>query len=156
MRYLCSALLFCIGELLWKRKIDGEDTGTKNHALRELCGGRLVLWKYRNYGAFRNIGEKRSGLVAALSVLLTALLTVFFFCSLGSRGNTALRVGLTFLLGGAYSNTYERLRHGYVVDYLSVRSRGKLLGTTVFNLADLTIAIGALLIVLSADGGLIG
>ena len=37
--------------------------------------------------------------------------------TLGQKGKAALKLGLAFLLGGAFSNTYDRLKRKYVVDY---------------------------------------
>lgn len=117
---------------------------------RELLGGRLLLRRHHNRGMALNAGEKRQPAVAAVSLALTAVLTVVFFISLGHRGNNLLRAGLALLLGGAFSNTYDRLKRKYVVDYLSLGVRRKGLEKIVFNLSDLCIIIGALLAVLGS------
>ena len=44
------------------------------------------------------------------------------------------------------SNLYERCKKGYVVDYLRFRLPNGKLGRLVFNLADLFIFAGALMI----------
>ena len=75
-------------------------------------------------------------------------MTVAFVCSLGQKGNRLLRLGLSLLLGGAFSNTYDRLRRRYVVDYLTFNVRWKPLRRVVFNLSDFCIMIGALLVVI--------
>lgn len=54
-----------------KKRIEGEDT--------PVLGGRLLLRKYHNYGAFLNLGEKVRPLVAAVSFLLTAVIFVFLY-----------------------------------------------------------------------------
>ena len=51
------------------------------------------------------------------------------------------------MLGGAYSNTYDRLVRKYVVDYVSFRVPGRL-KKVIFNIGDFCIMIGALLCVL--------
>ena len=116
----------------------------------KLGGGRVLIRKYHNKGAMLNLGKKCPRAVAALSVALTALMAVAFVCSLGQRGNGLLRGGLAFLLGGAFSNTYDRLRRGYVVDYLTFRVGWKPLGRVVFNLSDFAILVGAMVAVLGA------
>ena len=115
-----------------------------------LGGGRVLIRKYHNKGAMLNLGQKYPRVVAALSVALTALMAVAFVCSLGQRGNGLLRAGLAFLLGGAFCNTYDRLKRGYVVDYLTFRVGWKPLGRVVFNLSDFAIMVGALMAVLGA------
>ena len=54
-----------------------------------------------------------------ISVLLAALLTVLYVITLGHAGKGLLKWGLTLLLGGAYTNTYDRVARKYVVDYVS-------------------------------------
>lgn len=118
---------------------------------RELFGGRLLLRRYHNRGAMLNAGEKRSSVVTALSLVMTAVLVPVFIFSLGRRGNGLLRVGLALLLGGAFSNTYDRLRRRYVVDYVSFGVKWKWLRGIVFNISDFCIIIGALLAALGAS-----
>ena len=86
-------------------------------------------------------------LVAAVSFLLTAVIFVFFVLTLGQKGNGLLKAGLSLLLGGAFSNTYDRLRRKYVVDYFSFGVKWQRLRCVVFNLSDFCIMIGAVLYV---------
>lgn len=117
---------------------------------RKLLGGTLLLRRHHNRGAILNLGQGRRSLVAALSLVLTVLMSVLFVISLGHRGNHLLRVGLALLLGGAFSNTYDRLKRKYVVDYFSFGVRWKRLRRIVFNISDFCILIGAMLSVLGA------
>lgn len=118
---------------------------------RELFGGRLLIRKHHNRGAMLNAGEKKGHVVAVLSLILTAALTVIFILSLGRRGNQLLRVGLALLLGGAFSNTYDRLKRKYVVDYVSFNVKWKWFRNIVFNVSDFCIIIGASLAALGAS-----
>lgn len=117
---------------------------------KEILGGRLLLRRHHNRGAILNLGEKKRPLVAAVSVVLTLALTVVFLFSLGQKGNNLLRLGLSFLLGGSFSNTYDRLKRKYVVDYVSFPVKWEPLRRVVFNISDFCIMIGALLTVLGA------
>jgi len=54
-------------------------------------------------------------------------------------------VGLAFILGGALSNLFDRIRFGRVVDFLDVYYRSYHWPT--FNLADSAIVVGAGLLV---------
>ncbi len=116
---------------------------------RPLCGGRLVIRKYHNRGAFLDIGEKRQKGVALLSLCLTLFMTAVFLATFSFRGNAALKAGLALLLGGAYSNTYDRLARKYVVDYVSFPVKNRKLSRMVFNISDFCIIVGALLLALS-------
>lgn len=108
--------------------------------------GRLLIRRYHNKGAFLDIGEKKQGLVAVLSLGLTLFVTVVFLAAFSFRGNSTLKAGLALLLGGAYSNTYDRLTRKYVVDYVSFPVKNKRLRGIVFNISDFCIMIGALLL----------
>lgn len=110
-----------------------------------VLGGRILLRRSYNKGAAFHIGERRSALVAVLSVFLTIATAVCLLVSSGQKRNPLLVAGLTLLLGGAFSNTYDRLKRKYVVDYFSFGVRWRRLQNIVFNLADFCIIIGALL-----------
>lgn len=110
--------------------------------------GKLYLTKYHNYGAFLNLGQKRPEFVKGLSAGLCLICTIVFVFSMGTKGKTMLKTGLSILLGGAYSNTYDRLVRGYVVDYFGFQVKNERLRNIVFNISDFCIMIGALISVL--------
>lgn len=138
--------------------IFGVELGIKNHVEkhrkegeeRPALGGALLLRKYHNRGAFLDMGERVRPLVAFVSVLLSLVMTAVFVMTLGSRGSAVLKTGLALLLGGAYSNTYDRLRRKYVVDYFSFGVKWQKLRRVVFNLSDFCIAVGAMMLVLGS------
>ena len=65
---------------------------------------------------------------------------------LGVCGGRGLGAGL--LLGGGLSNLWERIRHGRVLDYLRFPKAPGPLKKYTYNLADLAIFLGAVLMVL--------
>jgi signal peptidase II len=136
---------FCIKNHIEETKTEG--------TVEEAAHGRLLLRNYHNRGAFLDAGEKHSALVAAVSLALTLAMTVVFFLTFGTKGGSLLKTGLALLLGGAYSNTYDRLRRHYVVDYISFPVKkgflAKKIRNVVFNISDFCIAIGALCMVLA-------
>lgn len=75
---------------------------------------------------------------------------MLFAAAFTFRGNRLLKAGLAFLLGGAYSNTYDRLARKYVVDYVSFPVKNKKIRNIVFNISDFCIVIGALLMVIGS------
>lgn len=111
------------------------------------CGGFLLIRKHHNRGAFLNVGQDRREVVMGLSVCLALALTVLFLVTLGNAGKGLLKWGLTLLLGGAYSNTYDRLARKYVVDYVSFNVPFGL-RKVIFNIGDFCIMVGALLSVI--------
>lgn len=145
------AITIFVTDLLIKNHIERiEDDGRE----RILWNGRMLLRRHHNQGAFLNVGERNRSLVAALSLILTLGATVLFLVTFTYRGSGILKAGLAFLLGGAYSNTYDRLMRKYVVDYISFPVKNKKIRNIVFNISDFCIMIGAFLMVIGgADTG---
>ena len=114
---------------------------------KPVCGGKILLKKYHNKGFALNIGEKKQKYVAVISLILTVGVTAVSLL-LGNRWNVLIKTGLSMVLGGAYSNTYDRLFRTYVVDYLSFGTKNDKLRRIVFNIADFCIMIGAILVVI--------
>ena len=130
------------GDTIIKRKRE-EDTKTA-----EYLDGNVSIITYHNYGAFLNCGDKKPFWVKLLSILLTLFITVLFVLTFTKFGNKELRTGLAFLLGGAYSNTYDRIKKGYVTDYLNFPKLPGKIRNVVFNISDFCIMIGCCLILI--------
>ncbi len=143
MGYLCIVALIFAGELGIKNYVEKKRNVEEE---KEICKGRILLRKYHNKGACMNLGEKKSNVVAGLSLILTAALALVFLFTLTRHGNGWLKAGLSLLLGGAFSNTYDRLKRKYVVDYFSFGVKWAPLRAIVFNISDFCILIGALII----------
>ncbi len=141
---LCIPLGIFLGELFIKNRIEKNYVKGKE---KKICGDKILVRKSHNRGAFLNAFEKRPVLIQIVSVILCMVLTVFFVTTLTNKGNLALRTGLAFLLGGAYANTYDRLKRKYVVDYFSFVTKSERFNKVVFNIGDFCIVIGAFLIV---------
>ncbi len=146
MIYISIIVAIFIIDLLIKNHM--EHTLTEE-SKKKLLGGFIRLRKHHNKGAFLNVGEKKQSIVAGVSLILTFVLTLFFISTLGTKGNIPLKSGLSLLLGGAFSNTYDRLKRKYVVDYVSFGVKWKWLRNIVFNISDFGIIIGALITALS-------
>ena len=83
---------------------------------------------------------------------IAKLAMILFLATLGMRGKKLLKAGLSLLLGGAFSNTYDRVMREYVVDYVSLKTGIAAIDRVVFNLADLCILIGTMAVVLGTSG----
>ena len=115
---------------------------------KEYLGGNVRVITYHNYGAFLNLGEKNPFIVKAVSVIFTFMISILFILTFTRFGNKELRTGLAFLLGGAYSNTYDRVKKGYVTDYLNFPKLPGKSRNAVFNISDFCILIGCCLILI--------
>ncbi len=150
MIYIGIVAMIFIGDCLIKNYM--EKTLAEGEE-KEKWNGFIRLRMHHNKGAFLNAGQKSRAAVATLSLLLTIGVTAVFALLLGKQGNKMLKTGFSLLLGGAFSNTYDRLKRKYVVDYFSFHVRWKRLSRVIFNLSDLGIILGALLVALSAGAG---
>lgn len=73
------------------------------------------------------------------------------------RGGPAFAVAVPFIVSGAIGNLVDRIRYGYVVDFIRVHWDREILWMRewpTFNVADITITIGVILLLL--DGWLEG
>ena len=140
MGYLAMIAGIFLGEYKLKNYIEKTKDFTKQE---KYAGGKVIISKYHNTGACLNLGHKRQKLVALVSVIFTIGMAVVFLLSLTMKGNHAMKLGLSLLLGGAFSNTYDRLKRNYVVDYVSFQTPFKRLNSIIFNVSDFLIAIGA-------------
>ena len=147
MRYAVISVMVFLSDYIIKNRIEEQKTEGETE---ELLDGRLHLRKSHNKGAMLDWGETKSGLVSLLSLVLTLAMTAVFLCTFSMKGSRLLKSGLALLLGGAYSNTYDRLTRHYVVDYVSFPVKNEKLRRIVFNISDFCIMIGALCMVLGS------
>ena len=141
----------------------GCDRITKHLATDRLAGGSThsylsdtLRFEYvRNPGGFLSLG---AGLPARPRLMLfsvgtTVLLIALIFVAMKRRWSGAALTGATLVCAGGASNLVDRLMHGSVVDFINVGVGS--LRTGIFNVADMAVLGGALLLALaSRDGSL--
>jgi signal peptidase II len=104
----------------------------------------LKLVNVRNEGVAFGIDPGATTLVVAL-VAFALLVLMLWFVRHATRPLVWLPVGL--LLGGALGNIVDRIREGAVTDFL------KLPGWPAFNLADVSITVGVIALILVMERG---
>lgn len=145
MLYLIiPVIIFAVDQLL-KRYVEANK---EMDCREEICGGRLMLRRSHNRGAMLNFMERRPKLVAGVSLGFLIPIMISFLVLLTKNGKGLLKLGLSFLIGGACSNAYDRLVRKYVVDYFSFQVKWEKLRRIVFNIGDLFIFLGSLLVIL--------
>jgi signal peptidase II len=109
----------------------------------DLAGGLVRIDFVRNSGAAFGLFPSGSFMFAAVAILVC--LGILTFYNRIADSAFPLRLALGLILGGALGNLADRVRLGYVVDYVDLR------WWYVFNLADSAIVIGvAILLLLSS------
>ena len=123
------------------------------HESKPVIEGLFNLVYVQNTGAAFGIGANSgSGLVPAL--LTGGAIAIFFAVAViafrSPAGDLRLQVGLHLILGGAIGNLADRIRLGYVVDFLDffIMIGGKARHWPAFNVADSAICVGIGLLIL--------
>ena len=99
-----------------------------------IIGKWATLTVIGNSGGAFGLFQSFTGLLIITSAVF--VLTVVFFVR-NKRGLPFLMmIGLSLLLGGSLSNLIDRIRYGYVVDFISIWI------WPVFNMADVAIVFG--------------
>lgn len=112
----------------------------------ELVPGVLWLLYVENTGAAFGLFQGRNPLLALVALVIVLLLAIWFRAVAAATPWGALALGLQ--IGGALGNVVDRLRHGFVIDFIDVPF------WPTFNLADSAITIGVailLVVVLRSD-----
>jgi signal peptidase II len=117
---------------------------------RDVIKGFFRFWHVRNSGAVWGFFQGHDGglvpkVITALAIA-ALLIVAWFFLRADSREKLEL-ASFTCILGGALGNIIDRLRLGYVVDFLDVFFKSWHWPT--FNVADSCISIGVILLAFS-------
>lgn len=96
----------------------------------------------RNYGAAFNLLSGSRLFLSFISVISTIILSYFIFLSENKLIN---KLGLSFILAGSIGNGIDRILRGYVIDFIKI----KYIDFPVFNIADLAINVGVLLLIIN-------
>lgn len=114
---------------------------------RPVIDGFFDLTYIRNTGAAWGIfGDQNAGLTV-LSVVMLALMLIFRRSFLSDTWEH--RVALGLMIGGIVGNLLDRLRLGWVTDFLDFHWRGAY-HWPAFNVADAAICVGVGIYILSA------
>lgn len=141
MFYILLIVIIFITDFIIKDYIE---KNKEMHKSEEILDGKIILERYHNKGAMLNFLEHNVHLIKVISLSLFGVLLLFFACLLPRKDNRIMKFALSFMLGGALSNIYDRVKKGYVVDYFSF----KFLKKVVFNISDICIFIGSFIIIL--------
>ena len=119
------------------------DQSTKLLVARRLAEGQSA--SVASWLRIRRVVNRRGVLLVRNPRVLLLVLAALFcsICLIIRQGyffqHGAAQLGLGMALGGAYSNVYDQIRRGAVLDFLDLG------WWPVFNLADVTITIGVTL-----------
>ena len=119
------------------------------HDSLEIIPGLFNLTRVHNYGAafgLMNAADFPFKTVVLSIVATVALLALTVYASTLPVEQRLARVGLALIVGGAAGNLIDRLRAGYVVDFVDVYWRNW--HFWAFNVADAAITVGVAFMIL--------
>ena len=137
INYLVIIIIFCTLDQFSKIYI--------NLNLNKLLNKDLFIFTIefaRNYGAAFNIFSGSRMFLSFISVISTIILSYFIFIK---ENKTINKYGLSLILAGSIGNGVDRILNGYVIDFIKI----KFIDFPVFNIADIVINIGALILIIS-------
>ena len=134
--YYCIILLICFLDQLSKffaEKLLVQ--GSTTPVVKNIFHITLIHNTGVAFGMFKGHPEVFTGFAALAAVIISVLLIW------KKQALTALeKVSLSFILGGTLGNLIDRVRLGYVIDFIDFRV------WPVFNIADSFITIGAIML----------
>ena len=137
INYLAIVCFFCILDQLSKNYIN-----LNFHKLLNKDFLILSIDFVRNYGAAFNIFSGSRLFLSFISLISTIILSYLIFINENKHINKG---GLSFILAGSIGNGIDRIFKGYVIDFINI----KFIDFPVFNIADIVINIGFLIIIRS-------
>jgi signal peptidase II len=116
-----------------------------------MLNDHLTVTHAENTGAFLSLGDSmpKTAKNVLLSVLPLLALAFGFYYTITKRNiSKTTVVGLCFIMGGGAGNIFDRIVYGSVTDFLHIKLG--IFQTGIFNLADLSIVTGTLILLLNS------
>ena len=135
--FLVAALVFIADRLTKYVIVNSLSAAESIRVIPGIFHVTLVLNNGAAFGIFRNMG--------AMFILMTfvAVVLILLYVLKSKAMSAPVTAAFGLILGGALGNLVDRIKFGYVIDFLDFRV------WPVFNIADSAITIGAAILVLS-------
>ncbi|MFC2123579.1 signal peptidase II [Bacteroidota bacterium] len=115
----------------------------------EVLSDHVILTKVENAGAFLGMGSSMHPILRSIFLLIIpAIALIILLVSILVRTglDKGIIIGLSFIIGGGIGNIFDRIVYGTVTDFLHIDLG--FVGTGIFNMADVSVMIGTILILL--------
>ncbi len=132
----------------WSKTIVREQVEPGSYA--ELAGTYLIRTRVENTGAFLGLGRNWNPWVKRIFLQGIPMVVMLFLVGrllVRSRTGHLLAIGLGCIVGGGLGNLWDRMVSGSVTDFLQIRLGP--LHTGIFNMADVSVTTGLLIVVLA-------
>ena len=115
------------------------ETHYKEGEEKKILGDTISVRKVHNKGMALNKGEEHPKRVRMLSGIVTALLVLYYVFLFRKKGGWMRKKGIALAIAGGVSNTYD---FGFCTEW-------KKFEKITFNLGDMFIFLGSILVVIS-------
>ena len=110
-----------------------------------LIDGVFHFTYIRNFGAAFSILQNRLAFLILITVLITVVLLAFLYRT-RKTANILMKLSIPLIIGGGIGNLIDRIRLGYVVDFLSFHWGAHYF--PAFNVADSAITVAVFFVIL--------
>ncbi len=119
------------------------------HFLLPLQGGRILisgvfrLLYLENRGSAFGMLQNKQTFFIIFTIIVLAVILYIYYKAPKTRRMLLLRLDLILIFAGAIGNFIDRIRQGYVVDFLYF----ELIDFPIFNVADIYVTVGCFLLI---------
>jgi len=138
-----SLLLDQLSKFLIRQNVD-------QYSEIKLIGDYFILTNVENSGAFLGMGSDFSPFIKTIFLLILpviVLICIIVYVYRDKQIDKISLIGFCLIIGGGIANIYDRILYGSVTDFLFI-DLGGIFKTGIFNIADLSVTTGMILILL--------
>ena len=116
----------------------------------KLIGEYFILTNVENSGAFLGMGSGFSPIMKSVFLIILpiiVLISIIIYVYRDKEIDKISLIGFSIIIGGGIGNIFDRIIYGSVTDFLFI-DLGGIFRTGIFNIADLAVTTGMILILL--------
>lgn len=107
---------------------------------------KIQLFVIENRGVAFSLLTGKVKMIIKVSLILLLAMIIYLILLIQNEGQSLLKMGISFMIGGGFSNLVDRILYDGVIDFIYINFKK----CPVFNFADIFILIGSLMILISA------
>ena len=124
----------------------------ESYSEQSIIGDVFTLIKVENTGAFLGMGSELSEIPRILLLIILpviVLISITLYTYIDKSLDKLSIIGFSLIIGGGIANIFDRIVFGSVTDFLYI-NLGGIFKTGIFNIADLSVTTGMILILISS------
>tara|TARA_B100000524_G_scaffold263337_1_gene143754 strand:+ start:1121 stop:1609 length:489 start_codon:yes stop_codon:yes gene_type:complete len=124
----------------------------ESYSEKSIIGDVFTLIKVENTGAFLGMGSELSEIPRILLLIILpviVLISITLYTYIDKTLDKLSIIGFSLIIGGGIANIFDRIVFGSVTDFLYI-NLGGIFKTGIFNIADLSVTTGMILILISS------